>query len=541
MAGSPGTALDLLDGGLTLFRRSFRSAGWIYCLGSAPFAAAFLWAAQRVTSPVTFSPLATAAVLVAAYLVRALALGVYSRRVAASLGAATRSTHGWRRLDALLIEVALRGLLVFLWLVTAPIAVLLCPLYATAQQVPLSAGEAGPRAWALLKTSGKLAWRWQTQQWLLLMLLVLVWGVVFCNLGAAAVILPQLLQAIFGIHTALSLPGAPGAMLQSWFFWAGLVLTTYLAVDPVVKCVWVLAYFRLSAERSGADLAAAIAALRPLGASLALAGAALAVALLGGMAIPARAAAPPPQIAASAPVLTQAIQAELRQPQYAWRSSAQVSAHLSWLDRILHQIARPLNAIFSRLSDLLNRLLNWLRRLFGLSPAPAPPTAHPGRNLELRDVAWLLAVVCGLAALAVLWRRRRQPSLAITPTGAPATPVDVATATGEERPEEEWLRLALELQAAGEYRLALRAAFLAGLAGLARRGLLTIRRDRTNREYLREYVRRAQLRAGQNQDSAATFGASIRTFNSVWYGGAPVDGRALEAFLAQQRELLGHA
>ena len=62
------------------------------------------------------------------------------------------------------------------------------------------------------------------------------------------------------------------------------------------------------------------------------------------------------------------------------------------------------------------------------------------------------------------------------------------------RSEDEWFALAARMEEAGELRLALRAAYFALLAGLARREWLMLRRDRTNREYLDQFTGRWRRR-----------------------------------------------
>lgn len=81
-------------------------------------------------------------------------------------------------------------------------------------------------------------------------------------------------------------------------------------------------------------------------------------------------------------------------------------------------------------------------------------------------------------------------------------------------PSDGWLRLAREQAALGEWRLALRALYLAHLARLGAEGLLTLRRHKTNLDYERELRRRALQRAGLPE----WFSARRREFEAAWYG-----------------------
>jgi hypothetical protein len=95
-----------------------------------------------------------------------------------------------------------------------------------------------------------------------------------------------------------------------------------------------------------------------------------------------------------------------------------------------------------------------------------------------------------------------------------------------ELPEDEWLKLVRELMAKGELRLALRAAYLAGLAHLGQRELLSIARHKSNYDYRRELRRRAR---SQNE-LLAVFDENLLVFERAWYGRGEVDRDLLNHF-----------
>ena len=80
-------------------------------------------------------------------------------------------------------------------------------------------------------------------------------------------------------------------------------------------------------------------------------------------------------------------------------------------------------------------------------------------------------------------------------------------------PEDEWLKLAEQMRASGDLRLAIRALFLAGLAELARRQVVQIAKFKSNRDYQREIT----LEARQCR-SAPVRSLPWWAFTSVWYG-----------------------
>jgi hypothetical protein len=116
------------------------------------------------------------------------------------------------------------------------------------------------------------------------------------------------------------------------------------------------------------------------------------------------------------------------------------------------------------------------------------------------------------------------------------------TAVAAERSEEEWFAMASRLELEGELRFALRAAYFALLAGLEHREWLTIRRDRTNREYLNEFTRRWRRRPQAVVEVRAEIPerlrGSLRQFDRVWYGRHMVTPEAVTAYRHDQREFL---
>ncbi|HUX68010.1 MAG TPA: DUF4129 domain-containing protein [Terriglobales bacterium] len=522
-------ALPLLDQGVELWRHSFREELWRYYVASAPFAAALLWSWQRATSTRLAENWGPALVLTLTYAWRSWGTGEYSRRLLAVCGGGRLGSTAAERLKEMWSAVTL----MLLWWMGLPLLLGVGVLYVAAQYVPLVEGRSLVRAL-------RLAGRWWGQQWLLLGLALLVGGIVFINLGIAAIIVPYMLHSLFGLQSAMSFSQTPLFLMQSSLFWMCLLLAVYLALDPVFKCAITVSYQQMQAARNGADLAEAIAQLgREARGKQNWAGVAMValVALgLAGLAAPRRARA---QAVVAAPALARAIRQELRQPPYAWHQ-AQASPFWQGLGQAMGWVFKPLAAVGREIGKLFGEFGRWLRKLFQGGPQPGEKSTA-GESAWQRG-EWTLAGLCLLllVGLIVARLRRGRHSHGAVMAGAKLAPVDVATATAAEQGEREWLAMAQRLQEAGELRLAFRAAFLAGLAGLAERRLVTIRRDRTNREYLEEFRRRArQGRAGE-ESNLQRFGSGIGAFDEVWYGGREVDAERLDRFVAAQRELLSH-
>ena len=125
---------------------------------------------------------------------------------------------------------------------------------------------------------------------------------------------------------------------------------------------------------------------------------------------------------------------------------------------------------------------------------------------------------------------RTAPEAVSTAQAASITPdLQRDDVSAEDLPRDQWLVLVDEMIAKGEYRLALRACFLAQLAQLADLGYIVLARFKTNRDYEYELARRAHV----VPTLCEGFTVNRRFFETVWYGGATIDINGIRDF--QQR------
>jgi len=150
----------------------------------------------------------------------------------------------------------------------------------------------------------------------------------------------------------------------------------------------------------------------------------------------------------------------------------------------------------------------------------------------LRGLAVSLLILSAGALGLLLWRyaRRAWTKREVVTAEVVAAQPDLAdeNVTASRLPEEEWLKLAGELSARGDLRLALRALYLASLAHLAGRELVSIARFKSNRDYLLEVGRRARARG----ELTRAFGENVALFDCVWYGLYTVSGETYAQFRA---------
>lgn len=563
----PLSPLEALERGFALFQSTFTGEAWRYYAGAAPLVLCFipLWVVDGQIRVSDGSLLLQAVLLAGTYLLRARMVARYVQRVrerafgvpgakpagVAAQAAATGRLLAWK------ITLSLAAL------ATAPTVAASSFFYSACQFANLEAQEDASERHSFGGCL-TLASQWFGGSLVLFLMLFPLWIAVWLNGLILAMILPALLRSIFGVKTLLSTPMGVYALLQSSAFWLALFAGAWLALDPVVKCTFIAVYQHLRSRREGDDLRGAlgslpreqqkkaelIAASRPGGRAIIASLIVLATALLGASqtarARAANASLTPggPETAAGSPSearvqkLRQALDRESQRSIYRWHDAEHPSPP-TWLDKLLGKIGRGFERASEAFSSFLRRL--WPRGL------TFSPEKEKGGGWRLKDIRLWLALVLvltlGVGASLIWLRRRREAAQLSVPLEIAPLP-DLSNAVASERSEDEWFALAERLEGEGEMRLALRAAYLALLAGLARREWLTIRRDRTNREYLDEFTRRwrrrPQAAVEVRLEIPEKLRSSLRLFDRVWYGSYGLTRAAVAAYRQGQRELLNH-
>jgi hypothetical protein len=404
-----------------------------------------------------------------------------------------------------------------------------------------------------------LAGQWFGSSVLLLLMLFPFWIAVWLNSLILALLVPQLLHSVLGVNTLLSTQVGIFALVRSSAFWLSLFGGAWLALDPIIKCSFVIVYQHLRSRREGDDLRGLMASLpreqqkkAQIIASTAgtrLSGALVIVAvILAGFTQVARAEQTPrapnrvetfndSARGARVQQLRQALDSESRRAIYRWHDAEHPSPP-NWFDKLLAKIGLRIQRVWNAFWDFLHKL--WPS---GLNLGN--DKGRPWQMKNLRMWLWLIGIVTLVAGGALFWLRRHREtaSLSIPQAIAPLPDLEEG-ALASVRSEDEWFALAGRLEGEGELRFALRAAYFGLLAGLAQREWLTIRRDRTNREYLDEFTRRWRRRPQAAVESRAIIPeklrASLRQFDRVWYGSHVLTRQATAAYRQDQLELLNH-
>ena len=557
--------LEALERGFALFQSTFAREAWRYYAGAAPLVVCFIpiWVVDGQIRLSDGALLMEAALLAGAYLLRAWTVARYMQGVRerafgvprAKLAGAAAQGAAMGRLLAWKVTLTAAALTTLPSIAGAPW------FYSAGQFADLEAQEDASERYSL-RGCLALAGQWYGGGLLLFLMLFPVWIAVWLNGFILAIILPQLLHSIFGVNTLLSTEMGIYALLRSSAFWLSLFAGAWLALDPIVKCTYVVVYQHLRSRREGDDLRGLLASLpreqkkkaeliRSAGAGRsAMIGSfvLLAAILLGTsqttsahteQALPSRRSAEPATDStrqARVEKLRQALHEESGRSIYRWHDAEHPP---TWFEKLMAEIGHAIDRAWEAFWAFLGKL--WPQGL-GLSLG----TKKGG--WRLKDIRFWLALVAALT-LAIgaflFWQRRRRQATQLSLPLATAPLPDLSTAAvASERSEEEWFALADRLERDGELRLALRAAYLGLLAGLAQREWLTIRRDRTNREYLDEFTRRWRRRPQAALEARPEIPdklrSSLRVFDRVWYGSHALTAAAVGAYRQDQRELLSH-
>jgi Domain of unknown function (DUF4129) len=556
--------LEALERGFALFQSTFAREAWRYYAGAAPLALCFIpiWVVNGQIRLSDGALLMEAALLALAYLLRIKMVASYVQGVRERAFGVPRP-----KLEGLFARAAATGQ-TLAWKITLGAATLAmlatvagAPwFYAACQFADLEAGEDISERHSL-RGCLALAGQWYGGSLLLFLMLFPLWTAVWLNGLVLAMILPQLLHSIFGVNTLLSTAMGTYALLRSSAFWLSLFAGAWLALDPIVKCTFVVVYQHLRSRREGDNLRGLLASLpreQKKKAEILASGGVRRTAMIGASVLLAtmllagspRARQVSPSPGSEATTDDSARQARVQKLRRALDEESQRAVY-RWHDAEHHSPPTWFEKLLSKTGDAVSRawnaLWNFIRKLWprGLGPAKGSDKRGGWQLKDLRLWLALVAVMTLAVGLLLFWLRRRREAAQVSLPLAMAPLPDLSnSAVASQRSEDEWFALAERLEREGELRLALRAAYLGLLAGLAQREWLTIRRDRTNREYLDEFSRRwrrrPQAAVQARVEVPEKLRSSLRLFDRVWYGFYAVTPAAVAAYRQGQRELLNH-
>ncbi len=417
--------------------------------------------------------------------------------------------------------------------------------------------QAGSESSGLRAVAGK-AWRqatlWPSQNHAVLAFMSFFGLFVFLNWCIACYLLPHLAKMLFGVESIFTRGGT--AVLNTTFFMTMCGLT-YLCVDPILKTIYVLRCFYGESMQTGEDLKAE---LKQFAAPAQRIAACVLVALTLAAATPIHAAdsdpatAPPPapqatpqnspqpaQSSVSPADLDRSINEVIQERKYTWRLPREkvVDPEDGEKGIIARFFERVGKMIKGWIKAVLNWLDEWLKKLFSRSRSSTGGGSGYGWMMTLDVLLYtLLAVVIAATVIFIMrnWHvRRRKLNAIATQAIQPVPDLTNENVGADQLPEDGWVRLARELLERGEFRLALRAFYLASLAHLAEKNLIGLARFKSNRDYERELGRRSH----SLPELLPIFIENVSVFDRSWYGTHEVTGEVVNQFAANVERIKG--
>ncbi|MCI0602633.1 hypothetical protein L0156_06430 [bacterium] len=228
--------------------------------------------------------------------------------------------------------------------------------------------------------------------------------------------------------------------------------------------------------------------------------------------------------------LDRAIKEVIAQREYQWRMPREVvqQEEQGLLFEFLEGVANFMKRVWKPISEWWDKFKEWLRKQFDSGSPPGSSKEWSAGELNVMIIV-LIALLL-LILVFFLWRHRKRMREAEAVQAEAILPLpDIAdeNLVADQLPEEGWQRMAQDLLARGELRLALRAMFMATLSYLAQSQFITVAKFKSNREYWQELRRRAYDRKGMQE----AFYENVSSVDRVWYGMHPVTDDLLKKFM----------
>lgn len=537
------TALVLIEEAVQLLRTSPATVYALYCAGTVPFVLAlFRFCAEMSYSRNAGDNCAASAVAVA--LTYCWMKGLQAFCCRELVRAYTGNVNRWWKPSTMLAiwsrQIAFQPLGFFIkplaWLLVFPVT------YVSAFFQNLTVlGGADQND---VRKSWELARLWPKQSYAVYGLLSLLALIIFFDLYAVTLSIPLVLKILLGIESFLT-------RSYTWAFSPVLLIViaavAYFLIDLLAKAIEVIRCCDGESLATGADLlrrldalqnrarpvrpdqtckrsvpvlpllSAAISSTVRLQLSLTL-GALLIATPLGATGSSIETSAPQSERLdqpLTKPALDRQIERVLQNPEYSWREPS-APTHRPGQKSIFEQWMASIRQMVLSLGSWISRLLKSLLKPFDLKAPVTQPAGAPFSSGLFNALGYLLwAAFAGTLILLVI-RILKLKATKLPPSIVPSQDLDLADEEieADQLPDNEWYALAHEKMAAGEFRQAQRALFLAILSYLASHRLITVERWKSNTDYEKELGRKAN----HLSDLPALFSQSRLGFERCWYG-----------------------
>lgn len=377
------------------------------------------------------------------------------------------------------------------------------------------------------------------QNHIILYVLSLFFLFVFVDVGVAVFFFPYILKNYFGIETLFTMSGINA--LNTTFL-AAVTGITFLCLDPLVKAIYVLRYFYGLSVSTGDDLKAGLKNHTGLKITAAL------FVIAGCLFFPWDLSAGENTAASykseyyKTPVspgeLDRSIKETMKRREFSWRMPRETVKEEENENKWTKPVANFLKDVFDKIDEWKKAVKDYIDELID-KIFPESDTEGEGRDWKSwarLTFYFLCAVITVLLVFYLVkrllaWKRGR----ILIETGPVLKRVDLTdeNVSAGDLPMDRWLSLAGELIEEGNFRLALRALYLATLAHLAERQLISIAKYKSNRDYETELKRRAH----EKSELLGMFAQTVAFFDRVWYGMHEVEKSDVDRFAKNQERI----
>lgn len=540
-------AIDLIEESVQILRRLPPWAFSIYYVGSLPFVLGFLY----FWTDMSHGAFAYSYCLPDALLVSV--LFVWMKICQAEFVLRVR-THvcleeppGWstgRALRLLSVQTAIQptGLIIL------PLAALITfPfgwIYAFYQNISFF-GDGQERGLGIpLRKATRNAALLPAQNHLVILILAGFGFFVTLDIALALYMAPHLLKMLLGIETTETMLGFKA--LNTTFL-ALVFGIAYLVLDPLVKTVYALRCFYGESLRNGEDLRVGLKSLRTSGKKSAAVMVLFIFVSVVGMAKASVAESPNAVKGVDKLRLENSIEKVLKKREFSWRmprpqpdKTEHPSFLLSFLKDGFDTISTWLKSFMKWVGDVIEWLIRHLSLWEGARKVKKPEADWQWWIKTLGYSVLCLAAFVLAAMFFKLLRTPRKKGLRKPVVQALSVIPDMEgeSIKADDLPEDEWVKIAHGLMAAGNYRPALRALYLAGLSHLAEKRIIIIELSKSNRDYEREVRMRAAPSAVGLREA---FEQNSRIFEKIWYGLHEVTKETVDDFTSNHERIMSVA
>jgi hypothetical protein len=396
-----------------------------------------------------------------------------------------------------------------------------------------AAGEV-PDVKTLVRKSWQQARLWPMQSQSVIFSFKFFGFFVALNLFVVVYAVPFLMKSLLGIDSVIM--QAPWAAFNTTVL-AGVVAVAWLCVDPVIKATFALRCFYGESLRTGQDLRAELKSFAHPAREAAVT-LLLALCFMLGSPDLLRAADDTQHATRNSPhaippsALDRSIDEVIQKREYSWRlpretAPKKVSSEKERKDSFLVKTLKSLGAGLKSVFRWIDDFFKWLDQQSRRPKTSGLGGFHLGAAIKPLLFVLILLLIGVLVWLVVrVWKRRGPAEEIVAEAIAPVPNVADESVGAEQLPDEGWVRLARDLLQRGELRLALRAFYLASLAALAGRNLITLAKFKSNRDYERELLRRSHAL----HEVPRVFSENVAVFERSWYGLHEVTPELLDHF-----------